>query len=196
MKEIVFASNNEGKVKEIKNMFCNYKIYSLKDLNIDIDIEETGSTFLENAIIKAKAISKYTDKIILADDSGLIVDYLKDELGVKTARFMGADTTYDVKIKELTKLLKDVPKEKRTARFTSTLACYINAETILTSTGFMEGYILEEPIGENGFAFDPIFFSIEKNKSNGEMTIEEKNEISHRGRSVKEMLKKLDEYFE
>lgn len=196
MKEIVFASNNEGKVKEIKNMFREYKIYSLKDLNIDIDIEETGSTFLENAIIKAKAISKYTDKIILADDSGLIVDYLKDELGVKTARFMGADTTYDVKIKELTKLLKDVPKEKRTARFISTLACYINEETILTSTGFMEGYILEEPIGENGFAFDPIFFSIEKNKSNGEMTIEEKNEISHRGRSVKEMLKKLDEYFE
>ncbi len=195
MREIVFASNNEGKVKEIKKMFKNYKVYSLKDLNIAIDVEETGQTYLENALIKAKEIAKHTNKIILADDSGLNVDYLKDELGVKTARFMGKDTPYSEKIKELTNRLKGVDKENRTARFTSVLICYIDENTILTTKGVVEGYILEEPIGDKGFAFDPIFYCIEKKKSNGEMTLDEKNEISHRGRATKEMLIKLEEYF-
>ncbi len=196
MREIVFASNNEGKVKEIKKMLKNYKVYSLKDLNINIDVEETGDTYLENALIKAKEIAKYTDKIILADDSGLNVDCLKNELGVKTARFMGKDTPYSEKIQQLTKMLNGVNKEERTARFTSVVACYIDEDTIFSTEGVLEGYILEKPIGEKGFAFDPIFYCTEKNKSNAQMTLEEKNEISHRGRAIKKMLKKLNEYFE
>ncbi len=195
MKEIVFASNNQGKVEEIKNIFKEYKVYSLKDLNIDIDVEENGETFEENAIIKVKEIAKYTDKIILADDSGLVVDYLKDELGVKTARFMGKDTSYDVKIKELTKMLQGIKKEERSSRFVSVLACYIDKNTIITTRGTLEGYILEEPIGNMGFAFDPIFYSTEKNKSVAKMTMKEKNEISHRGIAGEKMLNKLEEYF-
>ncbi len=195
MIELVFASNNEGKVKEIREIFKDYKVYSLKDLNIKVDVQETGKTYLENAILKVKAISKYTNKIILADDSGLDVDYLKGELGVRTSRFMGEDTTYDEKIKELIKKLKGVRKENRTARFTSVLVCYIDENTMFNTVGTVEGYILEQPIGNKGFAFDPIFYCIEKNKSNAEMSLQEKNEISHRGRASQEMLEKLQLYF-
>ncbi len=195
MREIVFASNNEGKIDEIKKIFKGYKVYSLKELNINVDIEEVGTTFEENAHIKAREIAKLTDKIVLADDSGLIVDYLKDELGVKTARFMGEKTSYSIKIKELLKMLEGLSDEERSGRFISVLVCYINGESILKAKGTLEGYILKEPIGNNGFAFDPIFYSIEKNKSMAQMTIEEKNEISHRGRAGFDMLKKLEEYF-
>ncbi len=194
MLEVILASNNQGKVEEVKQILTDFKVYSLKDLNIDIDVDETGATFEENAILKATEIGKLTNKIVIADDSGLIVDKLPTELGVKTARFMG-DISYSEKIKALTQKLEGVEGEDRSARFVCSIACYIDDKNILIANGTMEGYILKEPRGDKGFAFDPIFLSKEKNKSNAEMTADEKNEISHRSRALKEIQKLLTNYF-
>lgn len=190
--EIVIATNNEDKVKEYKEILkeLNAKIYSLKELNINDDPEETGTTFSENSLIKAKAISKYTDKIIIADDSGLVIDALPDLLGVFSKRFMGANATYYQKNTEVIRLLEG---KERTARFICCLTVLNLTDEPLQFTGICEGSIGYEIKGENGFGFDPIFIPLNYKMSISEVSDEEKNRISHRGLACQKFINYLKE---
>ena len=166
---------------------------SMKEAGIEADIIEDGKTFEENAMIKAKEIAKYTDEIVLADDSGLEIDYLNKEPGIYSARYMGEDTPYEVKNANLLERLKGVEKDKRTARFVCAIAAVLPNKEVLTTRGTIEGYIGEKPVGKNGFGYDPIFYVEEYGCSTAELSMEQKNELSHRGkalRAVKEELKK------
>lgn len=195
MNKIIFATGNAGKMKEIREILqdMNMEILSMKEAGIEADIIEDGKTFEENAMIKAKEIAKYTDEIVLADDSGLEIDYLNKEPGIYSARYMGEDTPYEVKNANLLERLKGVEKEKRTARFVCAIAAVLPNKEVLTTRGTIEGYIGEKPIGKNGFGYDPIFYVEEYGCSTAELSMEQKNELSHRGkalRAVKEELKK------
>lgn len=195
MKKIVFATGNKDKLREIREIMadCEVEIVSMKEEGIDVDIVEDGSTFEENALIKAKAIAKHTDAIVLADDSGLEVDYLNKEPGVYSARYLGEDTSYDIKNKAIIDRLEGVEKEKRTARFVCAIAAALSDGSTLVTRQTMEGYIGYEPDGENGFGYDPIFYLDEFGCSSAALSREQKNAISHRGkalRAMKELLKK------
>ena len=195
MKKIVFATGNKDKLREIREIMadCEVEIVSMKEEGIDVDIVEDGSTFEENALIKAKAIAKHTDAIVLADDSGLEVDYLNKEPGVYSARYLGEDTSYDIKNKAIIDRLEGVEKEKRTARFVCAIAAVLPDGSTLVTRQTMEGYIGYEPDGENGFGYDPIFYLDEFGCSSAALSREQKNAISHRGkalRAMKELLKK------
>ena len=167
------------------------EIVSMKDANINIDIDENGTTFEENAIIKAKAISELCDDIVLADDSGLEIDYLNKEPGVHSARFAGVDTPYSVKNGILIEKLKGVEEEKRTARFVCVIAAVFPDKNLITTRGTIEGYIGHEERGNNGFGFDPIFYLKEYGCTTAELSMEEKNKISHRGKALELMKKEL-----
>ena len=193
MKKIVFATQNEGKVKEIKKILedLNVEVLTMKEAGIEIDIPEDGTTFEANAIIKAEALKEYTDAIIMADDSGLEIDYLNKEPGVYSARYLGKDTPYEVKNQIILDRLKDVPQEERTARFVCAIAAAgIGMETI-TTLGTLEGYIGYKPEGENGFGYDPIFYVEEYGTSTANLSPEVKNQISHRGKALATMKQKL-----
>ena len=195
MKKIVFATGNKDKLREIREIMadCEVEIVSMKEEGIDVDIVEDGSTFEENALIKAKAIAKHTDAIVLADDSGLEVDYLNKEPGVYSARYLGEDTSYDIKNKAIIDRLEGVEKEKRTERFVCAIAAVLPDGSTLVTRQTMEGYIGYEPDGENGFGYDPIFYLDEFGCSSAALSREQKNAISHRGkalRAMKELLKK------
>ncbi len=195
MKKVVFATKNKGKIREINEIFKseNVEVVSMEEIGVNIDIEETGTTFEENAIIKAKELKKYCDEIVLADDSGLEIDALDKKPGVYSSRFMGEDTSYEVKNAKIIEMLKDVPYEKRTARFVSVIAAVLPNGDVITARGTIEGIIGYESKGENGFGYDPIFFVPELNKSTAELSLEEKNKISHRGNALRLMKKKLME---
>ena len=156
-----------------------------------MDVEEDGSTFEENAIIKAKAISEKAGCLVLADDSGLEIDYLDKEPGVYSARYMGEDTPYTIKNHKLIERLDGVAKEDRTARFVCVIAAAFPDGKVWTTRGTMEGYIGYEEKGENGFGYDPIFFLDEFGCSSAELSMEEKNKISHRGKALRAMREKL-----
>lgn len=193
-KRIIFATGNAGKMKEIRAIMddMGMEILSMKEAGIEVDIEENGKTFEENAIIKAKAIAEHTDDIVLADDSGLEIDYLNKEPGVYSARYMGEDTSYEVKNANLLERLKGVEKSKRTARFVCAIAAVLPDKEVLVTRKTIEGYIGEEPAGENGFGYDPIFYVEEYGCSTAQLSMEQKNELSHRGkalRAIKEELK-------
>lgn len=195
MKKIVFATGNKDKLREIREIMadCDVEIVSMKEEGIAVDIVEDGTTFEENALIKATTIAKYTDAIVLADDSGLEVDYLNKEPGVFSARYMGEDTSYDIKNKAIIDRLEGVEKEKRTARFVCAIAAALPDGSTLVTRQTMEGYIGYEPDGENGFGYDPIFYLDEFGCSSAALSREQKNEISHRGkalRAMKDILKK------
>lgn len=194
-KKLVFATGNEGKMKEIRSILkdCGYDILSMKEAGIDIDIEENGTTFEENALIKARAVFEHCKDVdvVLADDSGLEVDYLDKAPGVYSARFMGEDTPYSIKNNEIIKRLEGVEEEKRTARFVCVIAGVFADGTTCTTRGTIEGIIGYEERGENGFGYDPIFFLPEKGRSTAELDEEEKNAISHRGKALREMANKL-----
>ncbi len=194
-KKLVFATGNEGKMKEVRSILkdCGYDILSMKEAGIDIDIEENGTTFEENALIKARAVFEHCKDVdvVLADDSGLEVDYLDKAPGVYSARFMGEDTPYSVKNNEIIKRLEGVEEEKRTARFVCVIAGVFADGTTCTTRGTIEGIIGYEERGENGFGYDPIFFLPEKGRSTAELDEEEKNAISHRGKALREMANKL-----
>ncbi len=163
MKRIVVATQNKGKVKEIKEMLegLPVEVKTMGEVGIDIDVEETGSTFEENAVLKAEAISKMVDALVIADDSGLEIDYLNKEPGVYSARYLGKDTPYEVKNQIILERLKDVPKEERTARFVCAMAlCEADKEAFI-ARGVIEGYIGYQSEVENGFGYDPIFFVYE-----------------------------------
>ena len=192
---IVFATGNAGKIKEIRMIMedTGMEVVSMKDAGIRVDIEENGQSYEENALIKARAVAAFTKDIVMADDSGLEIDALNKEPGVYSARYMGEDTSYDVKNKNLIDRLDGVPKEKRTARFVCAIAAVLPDGRELVTRQTMEGYIGWEPEGENGFGYDPIFYLDEYGCSSAAISPEQKNAISHRGkalRAMKELLKK------
>lgn len=195
MKRIIFATSNEGKMKEIRMILAdkNIEVVSLKEAGITADIEETGTTFEENAIIKAKAIMELTGEIVLSDDSGLEVDYMDKAPGVYSARFMGEDTSYDIKNQYIIDQLKEAKEEERTARFVCVIACAFPSGEIVTRRGTIEGVIAHEIVGTNGFGYDPIFYIPEYGCTTAELSSEQKNEISHRGKALKAMKEVLSE---
>ena len=193
MKQIIFATGNKDKMREIREIMADIdvEILSMKEAGISVDVEENGITFEENAIIKAKAIAEHTDAIVLADDSGLEIDYLDKAPGVYSARFMGEDTSYDVKNKALVDKLEGVQKEQRTARFVCAIAAVLPNKEVKVTTRTMEGYIGYGAEGENGFGYDPIFFLDEFGCSSAALSREQKNAISHRGKALRAMKEEL-----
>lgn len=196
MKQIIFATGNAGKMREIREIMADTgaEILSMKEAGLTADIEENGNTFEENAIIKAKAIAALTDDIVLADDSGLEVDYLNKEPGVYSARYLGEDTSYEIKNQAILDRLAGVPKEKRTARFVCAIAAVMPDGEVLVTRETIEGYIGEKPAGNGGFGYDPIFYVDEYGCSTAELTEEQKNEVSHRGKALRAMKEKLNQY--
>lgn len=194
-KRIVFATGNSDKMKEIRMILAdlNLEILSMKDAGIQIDIEENGTTFEENAMIKARAVAEYTQDIVLADDSGLEIDYLNKEPGIYSARYMGEDTSYTIKNQNLLDRLSGVPKEQRTARFVCAIAAVLPNKEVLVKRETIEGYIGYEPAGENGFGYDPIFYVDEYHCSTAQLPADKKNELSHRGKALRAMRKELVE---
>lgn len=187
--KIIFATSNEGKMKEIRMILgdLDCDIESMKEAGIDIDIVEDGNTFEENAIIKAKTIMEMTGNIVLADDSGLEVDAMNKAPGIYSARFLGEDTSYEVKNNYILEQLKDTPWEKRSARFVCAIACALPGGDILTTKATIEGFIGYEIKGQNGFGYDPIFWVPEYECTSAELSPEIKNKISHRGKALEEM---------
>ena len=181
MKKIIFATGNAGKMKEIREILkdLDAEVLSMKEAGVEAEIVEDGKTFEENALIKAKTVCKLTGEIALADDSGLEIDYLNKEPGIYSARYMGEDTSYRIKNANLIERLEGVPDEKRTARFVCAIAAAFPDGTVKTVRGTMEGRIGYEETGENGFGYDPIFYLPEYGCSSAELSMEEKNKISH-----------------
>ena len=194
MKKVIFATGNEGKMKEIREILgdLDIELLSLKDAGIHADIVEDGKTFEENAQIKAKAICEMTGEIVLADDSGLEIDYLNKEPGIYSARYMGEDTSYHIKNAKLIERLEGVPDEKRTARFVCAIAAAMPDGSCEVVRGTMEGIIGHEIAGENGFGYDPIFFLPEYGCTSAELSPEKKNELSHRGEGLRKIRKILE----
>lgn len=193
---ILFATSNEGKMKEVRMILADLgmPVLSLKEAGIQVDIVEDGKSFEENAVIKVKALRPFTDGIILADDSGLEVDALDKRPGIYSARFMGEDTSYEIKNRAIIDAVKDVPEEKRTARFVCVIAASMPDGTILTSRGTIEGRIAHEPAGEEGFGYDPIVYVPELGKTTAELSPIQKNEVSHRGKALREMKERIRIY--
>lgn len=188
--KIIFATGNQGKMKEIRMVMddLGMEILSMKEADLDMEIEENGTTFEENALIKARAIAERAkDSIVLADDSGLEVDYLNKEPGVHSSRYMGEDTSYDIKNQHIMDLLQGVKEEKRSARFVCTIAAVFPSgdEKVVRAT--IEGRIATESKGSNGFGYDPIFYVPEFDCTTAELTLEQKNKISHRGKALEEI---------
>ena len=195
MKQIVLASTNQGKVREVAMMVqdMGIEIIPLSETAFQGEIEENGTTFEENAIIKATQVAKTLGVPALADDSGLEIDYLNKEPGIYSARYLGHDTPYAIKNKQILEKLKDVPEEQRTARFVCAMALVLPDGTTKTTQATMEGRIGYEIKGENGFGYDPIFYLPEFGKSSAEISPEQKNEISHRGKALRLMKDKIKE---
>lgn len=194
-KKIVFATGNKDKMREIREIMADVdvEVVSMKEAGIVVDVVEDGTTFEENGLIKARAIAAHTDAIVLADDSGLEIDYLDKAPGVYSARFMGEDTSYVIKNQALIDKLDGVPKEERTARFVCAIAAVLPDKRELVVRETMEGYIGYEAEGENGFGYDPIFYLDEFGCSSAALSREQKNAISHRGKALRAMKKLLFE---
>ena len=198
MKKIIFATGNQGKIKEIHEILSDLgvEILSMKEAGIQADIVEDGKTFEENALIKAAAaaawkLSGFEDAVVLADDSGLEIDYLNKEPGIYSARYLGEDTSYEIKNQNIIDRLEGVPKEQRTARFVCTIAAVFPDDSTCVTRGTIEGYIGWEPAGENGFGYDPIFYVDEYQCSTAQLSMEAKNKLSHRGKALRAMKEKL-----
>lgn len=196
MDKIIFATGNEHKMAEIKMILkdVGMQVLSQREAGIKADVVEDGSTFEENALIKAEKIAKiarenpeFRDAVILADDSGLEIDYLNKEPGIYSARYMGEDTSYEIKNRALLDRLAGVPYEKRTARFVCSIAAAFPDGTSRIVRGTMEGIIGHEIAGKNGFGYDPIFFLPEYGCTSAELSPEKKNELSHRGEGLRKM---------
>ncbi len=193
--KIVFATGNEGKMREVRLILqdLGFPVLSMKEAGVSLDIEENGTTFAENAMIKARAVWEKTGGIVLADDSGLVVDYLGGEPGVYSARYLGEDTSYEIKNQAIIDRLADAKEEERTARFISAIAAVLPDGSELVTEGTVEGLIAHEPAGNGGFGYDPIFYLPEYGVTSAEIPIEKKNEISHRGKALEAMKIKLRE---
>ncbi|MCI8541933.1 RdgB/HAM1 family non-canonical purine NTP pyrophosphatase [Acetatifactor aquisgranensis] len=197
MERVIFATGNAGKMREIRSIMADTypEILSMKEAGIQTDIAEDGKTYEENALIKARAVAAAAEGgLVLADDSGLEIDFLGKEPGVYSARYLGEDTPYSVKNAELIRRLEGVPEEERTARFVCAIAAVLPDGRELTVRAAIEGRIGYEEKGGNGFGYDPIFYVPEMGKTTAELTEEEKNLVSHRGKALRlmrEELKKL-----
>ena len=193
MKEIIVASTNQGKIKEIKAMLkdIDIEVLSMKDvLEQELEIEETGTTFKENALIKAQTIANIVNKPVLADDSGLEVDALDKQPGIYSARFLGADTSYNIKNQYIIDALKD---KERTARFVCAMALVIPGQEPILIEETMEGLINDKIEGANGFGYDPIFYFPPCQMTSEMMSMEEKNKYSHRAKALKKLYTILKE---
>lgn len=196
---IIFATGNQGKMKEIRQIMedLQLEVLSMKEAGIEVDIEENGQTFEENAMIKATTIAKEVKtSIVLADDSGLEIDYLNKEPGVQSSRYLGEDTSYEIKNQHILDLLDGVEQEKRTARFVCTIAAIFpdGKKEVVRET--IEGYIGYESKGSNGFGYDPIFYVPEFDCTTAELTLEQKNQISHRGKALKKIKQLIQAYIQ
>ncbi len=194
---IVFATGNEGKMREVRLIMADLgmEILSMKEAGADPDIVEDGKTFGENAEIKARAVWEQTGGIVMADDSGLVIDYLGGEPGVYSARYMGEDTSYEIKNRALIDRLAGVEGRDRSARFVCNIAAVLPDGQVVHTEETMEGLIAMEPAGDGGFGYDPILYLPEYGKTSAEITIEEKNKISHRGKALEAMKDRLKEMF-
>ena len=205
MDTIIFATGNKNKMIEIRMILADLgcRILSQKEAGIQADVVEDGQTFEENALIKATTIAdiarkmpEYKNAVVLADDSGLEIDALNKEPGIYSARYMGEDTSYDIKNQALIDRLEGVPDEKRTARFVCAIAAALPGGSTEVVRGTMEGRIGYEITGENGFGYDPIFYLPQFGCSSAELEPEKKNELSHRGEGLRKMRKVLEEKLE
>ncbi len=189
MKKILIASNNEGKIEEIKEILKNYELVSLKDIKCKIEVEEDQETFEENAKKKAMEIAKITNMPCIADDSGLCIEAFNGWPGVYTARFLGENATQEEKNTAILEKMKNLDDEERKAKFVCTVAFYENGKFII-GKGELEGKIVKKSKGENGFGYDPIF-ELKSGKTYAELTSKEKNEISHRKKALENLEKQL-----
>lgn len=200
MRQIIFATGNEGKMREIRKILANLvvdgeetQILSMKEAGLNPDIVEDGQSFEENAVIKAKAVAELAgDAIVLADDSGLEVDYLGGEPGIYSARYLGEDTPYSVKNGHIIERLAGVEDAKRTARFVCAIAAVLPGGEVLCEKATIEGIIGYEERGSNGFGYDPIFYVPLYGRTTAELSEEEKNEISHRGKALRAIRARLE----
>lgn len=194
IEKMIFATGNEGKMREVRMILGDLgaEILSLKEAGIQAEAEENGTTFEENAVIKAKEIMEKTGALVLADDSGLEVDALNGEPGIYSARYMGHETSYHIKNKNLIERLEGKTGEERSARFVCAIAACFPDGRVLTTRGIMEGQIGYEEKGENGFGYDPIFYLPEYQCYSGELPLEEKNKLSHRGKALRLMKEQLE----
>ena len=193
MKDIIIATKNKGKAKEFETMFAplGYRVLTMLDLEDAADVEETGETFEENAILKSEALSRQYNTIVVADDSGLMIDALDGRPGVYSARYAGENKDDEANIDKVLDEMKDVPEEKRTARFYCALAVSRPGHDTVTFSGTVEGTILSGRKGGNGFGYDPIFYVPELGKTTAEMAPEEKNVISHRAKALQKLRENL-----
>lgn len=201
-RRIIFATGNMGKMREIREILkdMDAKILSMKEAGIEADIVEDGVSFDENAVIKAKAVAdlllqnagKTDGDIVLADDSGLEIDYLNGEPGIYSARYLGEDTSFEEKSRHLLERLADVPEEGRTARFVCAMAAVMPDGEVITTQGVIEGRISDQPQGDNGFGYDPIFYVPEYGCTTAQMSEEQKNQVSHRYRALEALKTELE----
>ena len=198
VQRIVFATGNEGKMREIRLLLqdLGVPVLSMKEAGANPEINEDGDTFAENAEIKARAVWAATGDIVLADDSGLVVDYIGGEPGIYSARYMGEDTSYEIKNRNIIDRLKEARGRERSARFVCNIAAILPDGRVLHTEGTMEGMIAEEPAGNGGFGYDPILYLPEHGVTSAEITMEAKNEISHRGKALRAMKAALAEALE
>jgi XTP/dITP diphosphohydrolase len=198
MKKLIIASNNHNKISEIKDILKDFpfEILSLKEAGIDIDIEENGTTFMENALIKASTIFNITnDCYVLADDSGLMVEALKGAPGIYSARFAGEHGDVKKNNKKLLDKLKYVSNDNRKAKFVCAMVLFMDKDRIIKVEGEVHGYIAENESGENGFGYDPLFFLPAYNKTFAEMDSYTKNLISHRANALLKLKEALEVHF-
>ena len=195
MKRIIFATGNPGKMKEIRMILADLPVpvVSMKEAGVEADIVEDGKSFEENAIIKAKTVMELTGEMAMADDSGLEIDWLSGAPGIYSARYMGEDTSYDIKNRALIEKLEGVPEEQRTARFVCSIACAFPDGRIITSRGVMEGTIAHDIKGANGFGYDPYFTPLGMDKTFAELPAEVKNGMSHRAHALAALRRSLEE---
>ena len=200
MRQIIFATGNQGKMREIRAILEDMKwdVVSMKEAGIDPEIEENGTSFTENAVIKAQTVAdaldvekKVRECVVLADDSGLVIDCLNGEPGIYSARYLGEETPFSEKSADLLRRMKDVPEEERSARFVCAIAAVFPDGEVVTTEGTVEGRIGYELKGDNGFGYDPIFYLPEYGRTAAELTDEEKNQISHRSRALELMKAEL-----
>lgn len=191
--KIICATSNKDKLREIREIFSDSdcEIVSMKETGVSIDVEETGDTFLENAYIKAKAVWDITGGVVFSDDSGLEVDYLNKAPGVYSARFMGTDTSYEIKNKKIIQLLEEATGRERSARYKAAICCILEDGSVIEIEESMEGEIAHSPSGSEGFGYDPIFYVKEFSKTAAQLGREEKNKISHRGKALRVLKDKL-----
>lgn len=195
MKEkLIFATGNEGKMKEIRMILedTGMEILSMKEAGIVVDVVENANSYEGNALIKARAVAALTNSLVLADDSGLEIDYLDGEPGIYSARYLGEDTSYHIKNSKLLERLKGVEEQQRTARFVCAIAAVWPDGRERTVRAAIEGRIGYEEKGTHGFGYDPIFYVPEFHKTTAELTDEEKNQVSHRGKALRLIKKELE----